>query len=240
MDNSSYVTLNRQAGLTREMQIIANNIANASTTGFRREGTLFAEHIAALGPKEESLSMADATVRLIDLSQAGLEQTRGKLDLAIQGPGFFQVQTPDGNRLTRAGAFATSPEGELVNMDGYRVLDAGGAPIGIPPTAQAIAIGQDGTISADGVAVGQVGVVAPVDPMDLFDAGGTLLEAKNGTEPVEGSQILQGFLEESNVSPVRELTRMIEVQRAYEQGQKFLENEHDRIRSVISTISRSS
>ena len=240
MDNSGYVTLNRQAGLMREMQLIANNIANANTTGFRREGTLFAEHIAALGPREESLSMADAAVRLVDLAQGGIEQTRGAYDLAIQGEGFFMVQAPQGQLLTRAGAFSADAEGNLVTMDGYPVLDAGAAPIALPAGAKNIAIGADGTISADGVISGQIGLFMPSDVKDLMAAGGTLYEAKSGTVPAEGAQLLQGFLEESNVSPVGELTRMIEVQRAYEQGQKFLDNEHERIRGVIRTITRSS
>ena len=239
MDNSGYVTLNRQAGLMREMQIIANNIANASTTGFRREDTVFAEYIAALGPKEESLSMADAMVRHIDQTQAPIRQTGGTFDLAIEGPGFFLIQTPGGQMLTRSGAFAQGPAGELVTMDGNPVLDAGAAPIALPPGTTTIAISPDGTISADGQTVGQIGLFEPIDPKDLQAAGGTMFSAPAGTQPVqEGSEVMQGFLEDSNVSPVIELTRMIEVQRAYEQGQKFLENEHERIRGVISKIAR--
>jgi flagellar basal-body rod protein FlgF len=120
------------------------------------------------------------------------------------------------------------------------VLDAGEAPITLPAGVADIAIGGDGTISADGQSVGQVGLFNPSDPKDLFAAGGTFFEARAGFEPAEAAQILQGFLEESNVSPVRELTRMIEVQRAYEQGQKFLDGEHNRIKNVIQTIARSS
>lgn len=126
MDSPGYVALGRQSGLMREMQIVANNIANLATTGFRREGLIFAEHVSRTetGP---SLSMAHGTARLVDLSQAGLMQTGGTFDLAIQGDGFFLIDTPDGQRLTRAGAFTPSVDGELVTPDGYRLLDAGGA-----------------------------------------------------------------------------------------------------------------
>ena len=111
MDNTGYVALTRQAGLLREMQAVANNIANASTTGFRREGIIFSEYVQRVegGP---SLSMATGDTRHMDLRQAGLSQTGGTFDFAIQGEGFFQLQTPNGPRLTRAGSFTPAPTGE--------------------------------------------------------------------------------------------------------------------------------
>ena len=127
MDAALYTTLNRQSGLMREMGVVANNIANSSTTGFKREGIVFAEHIAALG-QDPSLSMAHATGRQVDLSQATLTTTGGAFDFAIQGEGCFRIETPQGERLTRAGSFTPNAEGELVTPDGYRLLDAGGAP----------------------------------------------------------------------------------------------------------------
>ena len=128
MDAALYTTLNRQSGLMREMGVVANNIANASTNGFRREGVVFSEFVAALD-EDPSLSMAHASGRHVDLSQATLAMTGGAFDFAIQGEGFFLIETPQGERLTRAGSFTPSPEGELVTADGYRLLDAGGAPI---------------------------------------------------------------------------------------------------------------
>jgi flagellar basal-body rod protein FlgF len=148
MDNAFYTTLNRQSGLMREMQAVANNIANMSTTGFRKEGVIFAEHVADLGRGEPSLSMATAEAREINLSQGGLQQTGGTFDFAVEGDGFFQVETPEGNQLTRAGAFTLSPEGELVTAEGFRVLDAGGAPITVPTDAGPVTLAADGTLSA--------------------------------------------------------------------------------------------
>jgi len=235
MDNAIYAALTRQAGLMREMRAVANNMANSSTTGFRREGVVFSEHMTALG--RGTLSMANAHGREVDLSPAPLTQTGGKLDLALEREGFFMIQTPQGNRLTRAGAFMTSAEGELVNADGHRVLDDGEAPIALPPGTRSIGVGPDGTISADGQPVGRVGIFAQPDPARLRHEGGTLFAA-DGAEPAPDAVVRQGFLEESNVNPVLEIARMIEVQRAYELGQSFLDGEDQRIRAVISVAVR--
>jgi flagellar basal-body rod protein FlgF len=212
MDGATYTTLGRQSGLMREMQVVANNIANLSTTGYRREGVVF------------------------DLTQASLSQTGGAFDLGIQGDGFFLVETPEGQRLTRAGAFTPNAEGELVTPDGHRLLDAGAAPLFVPPGAGPVAIGADGTLSAGGQPLGRVGLWQPVDPGDLIHAAGTLFAADGGVEPVDGGTIRQGFLEEANVNPVSEITRMITVQRAYELGQTFLDREDTRVRGVIQTL----
>lgn len=235
MDAAGYVALARQSGLMREMQIVANNIANISTTGFRREGIVFAEHVARL-EGDPSLSIAHASGRLVDLTQAGLVPTGGSYDLGIQGNGFFLVETPDGDRLTRAGSFSPNAEGELVTPEGHRLLDLGGAPVFVPAGAT-VAVGADGTVSANGAAVGQIGLWQPVDPLALRHQSGTLFDG-GAVEPAEGGTIRQGFLEESNVNPVAEIARMIEVQRAYEMGQKFLETEDTRARTVIQTLGR--
>ncbi|WP_136683454.1 flagellar hook-basal body complex protein [Falsirhodobacter xinxiangensis] len=231
-----YVALTRQSGLMKEMQVTAHNIANISTTGFRREGVIFAEHVKRT-EGGESLSMAHASARHMDLSQAGITTTGAAFDFAIQGEGFFAVQTPDGERLTRAGSFTPSDAGELVNADGHLLLDIGGAPIFVPPDAGQVAVAQDGTVSANGQPIGQIGLFQPVDPLDLRHQGGTLF-ATQATEPVEGAVIFQGSLEESNVQPVAEIARMIEVQRAYELGQSFLDREDERLRGVIQTLGR--
>ncbi len=236
MDAAGYTTLGRQSGLMREMQIVANNIANLSTTGFRREGMVFAEHIARMD-EEPSLSMAHGTGRVVDLSQAGLTLTGASFDFAIQGDGFFMVETAQGNRLTRAGSFTPDAAGELVNGDGQRLLDAGGAPVFVPPDAGPVGMAEDGTLSAGGVPIAQVGLWLPADPLSMRHQSGTLFEA-DALEPAPGAKVFQGFLEESNVNPVSEIARMIEVQRAYELGQKFLDSEDGRARSVIETLGR--
>ncbi len=234
----SSITLSRQTGLMNEMNTIANNIANAATTGYRREGLIFTEFVNATqgGP---SVSMAAGRARTIDLTQGTLTETGARYDLAIQGEGFFLVETPQGERLTRAGSFTPSPEGELVTPDGHLLLDAGGAPVFAPAGAADVFIAADGTVSADGAPIGQIGLFRPSDPTDLVREASTLFRADAGFEPVlEGSVILQGRLESANVNPVVEIARMIEVQRAYELGQAFLERESDRRSKLIDTLTR--
>ncbi len=238
MDNAGYITLTRLSGLRREMAMVAHNIANAGTTGFRREGMVFSEFVVATDRHEPSLSMALGNTRQTSQLQGGLAQTNGSFDMAIEGEGFFQLETPDGPRLTRAGMFTPNPAGELVNMDGHHLLDAGGAPIFVPPDARSITMARDGTLSGDGQPFAQVGLVRPVDPLSVTRAAGTLFAVDGPVEPVEAPMILQGFVEESNVEPLIELARMIEVQRAYEQGQRLLEREDERIRNVIQTLGR--
>ncbi len=237
MDAAGYTTLTRQTGLMREMQVVANNIANISTNGFRREGVIFAEYVATLdgGP---SLSMANASGRMVDLGQAGLSQTGGTFDFAIQGDGFFLIDTPQGQQLTRAGAFTPSAEGELVTPDGFRLLDQGGAPVFVPPDAGPVAMGGDGTLSANGVPLAKIGLWQPVDPLQLQHQSGTLFASPSGVEPGTGGTVMQGFLEDSNVDAVSEIARMITVQRAYELGQTFLDREDARVRNVVQTLGK--
>lgn len=236
MDNAVYATLTRQSGLMREMQTVANNIANAATTGFRKEGVVFAEHVRGLGPDTPSLSMATASGRAIDLAQAPLTKTGAPFDLAIEGEGFFQIQTPTGIELTRAGGFTPTPEGTLITPDGFALLDEGGAPIVLPAGAHDIAVAADGTISSGGGPIARLGLVLPADPAELRHVAGTRFAFAGDVVPIGEGRIFQGFLEGSNVSPVHEVARMIEVQRAYELGQAFLEREDGRIRAVIQTL----
>ena len=237
MENASYTALTRQAGLLREMAQVANNIANLSTTGYRQEGMVFSEFVRDVGPGEPSLSMATPGARIISPVQGALTETGGRFDFAIEGEGYFLIATPEGERLTRAGAFARSPAGEIVTPDGHFLLDAGGAPVFVPPGARTVSLAADGTLSANGAALAQIGLWQPVDPLDLTRRAGVMFAAPAGVEPVlDGGVMLQGFLEGSNVNPVAEIARMIEVQRAYELGQGFLDREDERIRAVLRAV----
>lgn len=237
MDNPSYTTLTRQSGLMREMQVVANNIANAATGGFRKEGVVFSEYVSRLDGDGPSLSMAAARGRTTSQLQGAIEQTGGSFDFAIEGDGYFLVETPEGEALTRAGSFTPNAAGELVTPDGLRLLDAGGAPVFVPPDAE-IAVARDGTLSANGEPMAQIGLYRPATPQDATRRTGVLFDLANPPEPVEVPTILQGHLEKSNVDPVTEISRMIQVQRAYEVGQSFLEQEDRRIRDVLTTLGR--
>ncbi|MFT3974266.1 MAG: flagellar hook-basal body complex protein [Amaricoccus sp.] len=235
MDLAGYVALTRQSGLAKEMQSVANNIANLSTTGFRREGVIFAEEVEALPAEGGSVAMTEARARYTDSLQGSLEETGGTLDLAIEGDGYFTVMTPQGERLTRAGAFTRSADGTVVNMDGHPLLDEGGGEIVIPVESKAINVAADGTLSIDGAPAAKVGLVKPTDPTKVSREAGTLFKA-SATEPMEDGRVVQGFLEQSNVNPISEMARMVEVQRAYEYGQKLMDQEDERIRLVVKTL----
>ena len=237
MESAGYTTLTRQTGLLRELQVVANNIANAATTGYRQEGLIFSEFVKQTegGP---SLSMARGNVRMTSMLQGPLAPTGGMLDLAIEGEGFFLIETPSGERLTRAGNFTLSAQGDLVTPDGFRVLDAGGAPVFIPPNATNIGLSPDGTLSDNGRPLAQIGLVRPVDGFAMVREDGVMFRADGEIEPVEEGHIHQGFLEGANVDPIGQVARMIEVQRAYEMGQSFLDSEHERVTSALESFIR--
>ncbi|MGB6228877.1 MAG: flagellar hook-basal body complex protein [Litorimonas sp.] len=240
MDNAIYTMITRQSGLTRELSSIANNVANMSTTGFKGEHGVFSEYVRQLetgrGHPQAggSLSMGRLGGHATDFSDGGLASTGAPLDLAITGEGFFQVQTPQGTRLTRAGHFMLDADRILVDPMGNAVTDTGGGEIAVPQDATDIRVGRDGTISADGIEYGRVGVFT-ADPQTLERDGDNLWRAPV-TTLVDEPTISSGFLEQSNVNPVLEMSRMIEVQRFYDAGQSLMDLEDERIRSVARTI----
>ncbi|MEO0859503.1 MAG: flagellar hook-basal body complex protein [Pseudomonadota bacterium] len=233
MSDSIYPTLGRQAGLLREMDVIAQNIANASTTGYRSSGVIFSEFVVDAGKGNPSVSMSFGNGRRTEMEQGGLEMTGGTLDLAIEGDGFFLVDVGGTTHLTRAGAFVAGADGQVQTVEGHPLLDQGEAPVVIPPGAAELYVAPDGTISADGQPVAQVGLVRPTDPVQLQRHAGTMFNANGAFEPVENPRIMQGALESSNVNPVIEIARMVTVQNAYELGQNFMEKEDERLRTML-------
>lgn len=236
MDATTYTTLTRQSGLLREMDTIANNIANMSTNGYRRAGLVFSEYVHVMEPGTPSLSMAHANVRSTDTAQGALSQSAGDYDFAIEGDGFFLLETADGEALTRAGSFSVNDAGDLVAPDGARLLDTGGAAIFVPPDAKQVTVATDGTLSVDGRPLSQIGLYLPEDQNSLNRTNGTRFATEGALVPVDEPVILQGFIENSNVDPVSEIARMIEVQRSYELGQTFLEREDERLRQLMESI----
>lgn len=234
MSNAVYASLARQQGLMQELQLVANNIANASTTGYKSDRAIFAEMVVGTGAETPSLSMGNLAAHAFQLEQGALDMTGATFDLAIQGEGFFAVETPAGQRLTRAGHFMRSADSQLVDPQGNAVLGAGGNPITIPEDAAAVSIAADGTLSVDGELIDQIGVFVPQG--QLRRDSNTYFEAPEGTVPAELPNVVQGALEKSNVSPVLEVARMIDVQRAYEAGQALLEREDQRITQLIQSL----
>src|SRR6056297_643965 len=182
MEASGYTTLTRQSGLMNELRVVANNIANAATTGYRQEGLIFSEHVERTGDGA-SLSMAQGNVRSMSAQQGPLNQTGGRLDMAIEGDGFFLIETPAGERLTRAGTFTRSAAGDLVTPDGFRALDAGGAPVFVPPDVTDPGISPDGTLSDGDRPLAQIGLVRPAPDADLLREDGVMFRAEGVVEP---------------------------------------------------------
>lgn len=236
MDNALYyLAVNRQVGLRAEMQSVANNIANLQTNGYRREGLAFTEHVVAVAGGD-SVSMADLGARYASELAGEVTITGGRFDIAIEGDGYFLLQSGADTVLTRAGGFQISGDGLLVTPSGDRVLDAGAAPIAIPPGGGDLLVGADGTISVDGQPVARIAVVTgPAERMSRY--GNTAFRVdEGGYQPVETPKVRQGALERSNVDAVVEVARMIEVSRAYEMAQSVITDEDERVREAIRTL----
>ncbi|MEL7546558.1 MAG: flagellar hook-basal body complex protein [Pseudomonadota bacterium] len=234
MSNAVYTSLTRLHGLEMEMRSVANNLANSSTTGYKSDRPYFAEFLVSTESAMGSLSMGGVNGQIFNLDQGAIKMTGASLDAAIQGDGYFAVDTAQGPRLTRAGSFTLSPDGVLMDPQGSAVLAAGGNPINIPENASNIAIGADGTLTVDGEIVNRLGVFEATG--ELQRETSTYFVAPQGYQAIETATVVQGALEQSNVSPVLEISRMIEVQRAYEAGQSLIELDGNRLEQTISTL----
>jgi flagellar basal-body rod protein FlgF len=229
--------------LRREMDIIANNIANLDTTGFKVESLMQktdpAEPARTLGgPRPVKFVAADAVAR--DFGQGGLNKTGAPLDMALEGEGFFQIQTPNGPRFTRDGRFTTDPAGRLVTQNGMPVLDDGGGEILIDAEKGQVEIGADGTMSQGDERVGKVGMYAFANQGALEKAGDNTFRNSSNLQPQPAAtaRLRQGYLETSNVKPVLEITRMVEVSRAYESTAKMIDAEADLSRRSVERLGR--
>jgi len=243
MDNALYVGLSRQIVLRREMDIVANNIANLDTSGFKVESLMQktepTEPAMTLGgPRPVKFVAPDGVAR--DFGQGTLAKTGAALDMAIEGKGFFQVQGPNGPRFTRDGRFTTDPTGRLVTQAGFAVLDDGGGEIIIDPEKGEVSIGADGSMSQGEERVGKVGMYAFANPGALEKSGDNLYRNVSNLQPQPAAEarLRQGMLEASNVKPVLEITRMVEVSRAYEQTARMMDAEADLSRRAVERLGR--
>lgn len=234
MENTLYVALSRQMVLRRSMDVVANNIANANTPGFRSEQLMFVDHLKPAGRRDEIAFVQDIGVAR-DFSAGDLTSTGNPLDLAIQGKGWFVVETPQGEQYTRNGRFHLDRDGQLVSTEGYPVLGEGGQNIVMAPDDTNIRVMGDGTIRSES-GVKNLQIVS-------FDNEQLLRKVANGMfrtdalpQPAEKAQVVQGMVEGSNVEPIMEVTRMIQTLRDYQAAQKIIETEHERQRRAIRTI----
>ena len=224
MDNSIYVSLSRQLTLFRDMDVTANNIANANTTGYSAEHILFNTFLTKDTNEGITNPMAFAnditTYRNAD--NGTLRATGNDLDVAIQGSGYFVVQTPLGKRYTRAGNFKTDGAGLLTNAEGYPVLDASGSQITLPDNTTSVEIGSAGNMKVNGDDFGTLNVVQFENPQFLERVTGTLLKSNVEGQPATNFTLAQRMLESSNVQPVSELTHMMTLTHAVTDTAQFI------------------
>lgn len=237
MENTSLIALSRATALERQMQVVANNVANMNTTGFKAEAPLFIEMVEQ-PQQNERYSMVLDLATLRDTSNGPIGQTGNPLDVALEGDGYFIVDTVDGPRYTRAGNFALNEARELVNSAGLPVLDDGGATITIPPNVADIRIDPQGNISTETGPVGRLGIVRFEREQFMNQLGNGLYQTNEQPLPVEQTLVRQGFLEGSNVNSIMEMTNMIEVNRQYQSVQRLLQGEHERLRNAYQKLSR--
>ena len=242
MENSIYIGLSRQRALQEQMDIVANNIANLNTPGYRQNNMVFLEYLARQRNAEkagnDSISMVHDYGQFMNTENGPLRRTENPLDVALQGPGFFGIQTPDGVQYSRAGNFQLNGNRELVTGSGMLVADAAGGTIAIPEDATEIIIARDGTVSTNQGELAQIMVVEFENPQDLVAQGNGLYKNATPGNPAENTTVLQGMVESSNVNAVLEMTRMIDVSRAYQSAQRMLQNEHERQRGMIQTLTK--
>ncbi len=239
MENTTYVALSRQATLRRQMDVVANNLANMSTHGFKSGQMMFVEHLTKskggdglLTPK---LSYVRDIATMTDTKPGAIETTGNPLDIAIQGEGFLVVQTPDGEHYTRNGRLQLDNTGQLVNQLGQPILADGGAPLIFAPEDTEIVISKDGTVSTNNGELGKLRVVRFDNDQKLERTSGAQFTTTedNPAQDVDTPTVLQGAVEGSNVEPILEMANMITVHRAYDSVKSFIEREDERQRSMI-------
>lgn len=243
MDVPSYIALSRLVAQSRALEVTATNMANANTPGFKAERVLFSDWLskqtgtdAPPGGRTVQFVQDRATYR--DQQAGPVQQTGNPFDLALGDDGYFSVETARGPRLTRAGRFTPMSDGRLGDAEGNALLDTAGQPIRISAADQRITVAADGTVSSENGRIGKVGVVRPSDPMRVTAEGGRTLRADADTVPVDKPQVIQGAVEDSNVQPVLEMTRMMADLREFQFTTQFVQGEADRLQSSIDKITQ--
>ena len=242
MDNSIYVSLSRQLTLFRNLEVTANNIANVNTVGYNAERLAFDDYMVRekTSDDREKIAFANDPFSYRDTTNGRVEKTGNPLDVAINGPGYFQIQTPLGTRYTKAGNFQLNNEGSLVTIKGEPVLDAGGSPIVIPPDAGDLEILGSGTIRSNGQEIGTIGVVEFENEGTLERVGDTMFKTDQQGQPSLQSKVMQGHIELSNVNGVNEMVRLLQLQRSSGSTAKFIETMYDLERKTSSAYTRTS
>ena len=240
MDNTLLIGLSQQIAAYRSMDVIANNLANISTPAFKREVVKFEEFVQQVQPSEgqtgaQTVSFVKDTGVVRDLGEGRMETTGAPFDLAINGKGYFAVQTAAGERYSRNGHLALNADGELVTDTGDPILGDGG-PITITVDDGDVHIAADGTVSGAKGQIGKLRVVDFANERALQKEGASLYATDESPTAAANTKIVQGMLESSNVEPVIEISHMIEVMRAYQATATLSQSEEDLKRQAIDKL----
>lgn len=237
MQESLYVALSSQVALEKRMNTIADNVANAGTIGFRATGVKFENIVKGLGQDEVAFASIGNT--FIADQKGPMRETENPFDFAIQGDAWFGIDTPAGMVMTRDGRFTMTLNGQLTTLNGYSVLDAGGAPIQLDPRAGPPEVSRDGVIRQDGNLVSSIGLFEFEPGQNFVRYENSGIVPSRAPEPVVDridAGVAQGFLEESNVNPVLEMTRLIMVQRAFEAAAAMVSQTENTFDGAIKTL----
>jgi flagellar basal-body rod protein FlgF len=252
MENALLIGLSRQTALQRELDVVANNIANVNTTGFKADGAVFARFVQdslsadQLNSPNRRAGLVHDRTTWHDMSQGTVQRTGGPLDVAIDGEGMLVVQTPRGERYTRNGALQLNNIGELVTLTGDQVLGENG-PIVLQATDRDVVITKDGTVKVrEGQSLnsdstrGKLRLVTFAAAQSLRKDGASTFAAPDGVQPIplpaENANVVQGAIEKSNVRTVVEMTRMIELTRAYTQVATALQQQNDLRKNALQQL----
>lgn len=237
MENTLYIALSRQMVMRQQLDIIANNIANASTSGYKGEQLLFVEYLART-PGGEKISFVQDIGVVRDFSEGNFVRTGNALDAAIHGDGWFVVETPHGEFYTRNGNFALNQNGELVTSAGHPVLSDQGQPIEIGRGETGVEISADGTVSTSAGIKGRLNIVTFEEGQVLNKASGSLYFTDAPPDVALGAVVAQGMIEGSNVQPIVEVTNMISALRSYQSAQEVIKTENGRLMEAIRTLTQ--
>lgn len=243
MENAFLIGLSRQVALARELDVVANNVANVDTNGFKRRSTVFQEYIM---PKARHEEFRGADQRMsyvwdkgttLNYSAGTLERTGNPLDVAIQGDPMFAVRSAGGERYTRNGSLGINAKGELVNSDGHVMVTDQGS-LTISPTETDLKIAQDGSISSSNGPRGKLKLVKVPNPQALHNEGQNLFSTATPLQAAEAKdfRLAVGEVEKSNVKAVQEISRLMEISRAYQNVSSLMQRTDELRRSAITRL----
>lgn len=243
MLNNVYIVSSKLMGQKERLAMIADNVANANTIGYKKQGLDFLEMVGREQGKDVGSFVSDGQPRF-DFSEGSINYTRNPLDVAIEGDGFFAVDVAGTTHYTRNGQFRLNAQGQIVTSQGHNVLDVNNAPLSVPPGSSDIKITADGTLATEDGIIGNVGIFdfTPAQMQKFARVSGAMFRPEEGTQPealeAEDISVVQGALEGSNVNPIEEMTNLIEVNRAYQAATKLNKQVEDLDQTNIRQLAR--